>query len=312
MTRPPDELNGVSPTADEAPKRSAGTPPVAGSLPRPASTVVLVRPAAGRKHPYEVFLVKRSPKSEFVGGVYVFPGGAVDPTDVELEPFCEDLDDEKASAILGTGRGGIAWYVAAARELFEEAGILLSRNWGSKLEASESLPPSSKLASRVSSLREALNRRQVSFREVLESLGVRLTLSELHWIAHWITPVGQPRRYDTRFFLCRVPEGQAASHEGVETTDSIWIAPALALKMSARGELPLIFPTVKNLEAIASFGTLDALVAWAASRKPQRVQPVIVSRGGEVTVVVPGDRDTTGDTGPPWSERTSADIRGEP
>jgi 8-oxo-dGTP pyrophosphatase MutT (NUDIX family) len=259
---------------------------------RPAATVMLVREtpsSAQNAEPYEIFMVRRSPRSEFVAGVYVFPGGAVEPSDAELERYCLDFDDAEASKRVGVESGGLAWMVAAARELFEEAGILLGRHRDGTPFDPRQEPG---LAEQLSALRLQLARHETDFPSVLEATDLILDLRGLYWVAHWVTPKGQPRRYDTRFFLCELPSSQQPSHEGMELTDSIWIAPKRALELARRGEFPMIFPTIKNLEAIADFPDIGALMAWASTYRPSRVEPEVRIDSTGVSLSIPGREGT--------------------
>jgi len=264
---------------------------------RPASTVVMLRkarvpPSPGpletdaRDEPFEVFMVRRSFRSEFVGGAYVFPGGAVDSSDSDLSAFFLGLSDEDASARLALDHGGLRWYAAAARELFEEAGVLLAAHANSA-----PIDPSSDpgLASQLVEWRRRLNAKEATFADVLEALGVFLDINQLHFFSHWVTPPGQPRRYDTRFFLCEMPAAQKPLHDGVETTDSLWITPRDALQAATEGRMTIIFPTLKNLELLASRGGIKQTIAWAKQHTPRVVKPRVAMEEGFVRILIPGD-----------------------
>ncbi len=273
---------------------------------RPASTVVMVRASCDEpsgsdaadatpseaeavtaaSSRFEVFMVRRNPRSEFVGGAFVFPGGAVDPADSEVDHLVCDLDDATASRLLGLRHGGLAWLVAAARELFEEAGILLAVD-GSGAPIDPEADPA--FAARMTRCRAKLNARETTFRSILESLGVRLALADLHFFSHWVTPPGQPRRYDTRFFLCRKPPAQDPAHEGEEATDSVWISPQAAMAAAARGTMTIIFPTLKNLERLASFDSIDELLQWARDTRPEVTRPRVSLKEGSLRILLPGE-----------------------
>ncbi len=273
---------------------------------RPASTVVMVRPTsdapsgsdapdaapseagagASASSSFEVFMVRRNPRSEFVGGAFVFPGGAVDPADSEVEHLVSDLDDAAASQMLGLSQGGLAWLVAAARELFEEAGILLAVDDSGTPIDPEADPA---FAARMTRCRAELNARGTTFPSILESLGVKLALRDLHFFSHWVTPPGQPRRYDTRFFVCRKPPAQDPAHEGEEATDSVWISPEAAIAAAARGAMTIIFPTLKNLERLASFDSIDDLLRWARDARPEATRPRVSLKDGTLRILLPGE-----------------------
>ncbi|MGH9003569.1 MAG: NUDIX hydrolase, partial [Acidimicrobiia bacterium] len=147
-----------------------------------------------------------------------------------------------------------------ARECFEEAGVLLARrrSSGAALEVS----------SEVDALRFARHRRDLlagrrPLAEILDAEGLALDLGGVAYVSHWITPPGPPRRFDTRFFVAPMPGGQSASHDTSETVDSVWTTPAAALERRAAGEIHLVFPTIKNLEALARHGATAGLLAAA-------------------------------------------------
>ena len=120
--------------------------------------------------------------------------------------------------------------------------------------------------------------------------GLRLDLRRLEYIAHWVTPVGPPRRYDTRFFVAVAPEAQTAAHDDAETVADQWIRPSDALERHRRGELELILPTIRNLESIAGFSRADDVLEHARSlREIPRIEPRIISRDGGIDILLPGD-----------------------
>ena len=236
---------------------------------RPAATVMLVRDGAGVT-PLEVLMVRRSLESDFVGGAYVFPGGGLDPSDGPgAEPFCTGVDDRAASALLGLDHGGLAYWVAALRECFEEAGILLAyRADGSLLSLGD---PDEAL--RFVEYRRALNAGELSLFELCERESLTLACDLVFYFAHWITPPGAPRRYDTRFFVAPAPPEQDPLHDAAEIIASMWIAPADALARYEAKEIEMVLPTLRNLRAIGQFPNCAALLD--------------VSRQGIVTTVAP-------------------------
>lgn len=260
---------------------------------RDAATVIVVRDAlpgtpGGRDDggsSLEVLLLRRNLRAEFAGGVYVFPGGAVEDADREdaARRRCVGLGEEAADHLLGVAEGGLAFYVAAIRECFEEAGVLFARR-GESREAA--FPGAAELASARARLAEGHG----SFVEWCRANGWWLAADELRYFSHWITPVGAPRRYDTRFFVARLPPGQEASHDAGETVDALWVGPGEALRRHRAGDLDLVFPTVKHLEALESFRSSSEL--WEAAGTagtPPTVQPRL-ARGAEgLRVLLPGD-----------------------
>jgi recombination protein RecT len=220
--------------------------------PRPAATVMLVRDRVDGG--IEVYLARRSGRSAFVPDVYVFPGGGLDAEDAS----------PRAIARLDRLDGAVppAFAVAAIRELFEEAGILLARE-------ADGGPPE---AAALEAARESLTA-GAPFADVVETAGWTLLASSLAYYSNWITPPGLARRFDARFFAARVPEGQTAAVDAVEMHDGLWLDPADAVARSERGELALIFPTRKHIERLATFGSVDALLAHARGRHPFPVTP---------------------------------------
>lgn len=199
------------------------------TVPRDAATIMLVRDGDDG---VEVFMLRRNLSSVGWGGLYLFPGGAVDDADrhADLEKVCRGRTDAQASAILGVKEGGLAFWVAAVRECWEEAGVLL---------VDGALPDER--------YREAVDRGERHFSDVLIELGLMITADAIDYVSHWITPVGPPRRYDTRFFVAEAPAGQVARHDDREAIAHLWIRPAEALERQQAGELEMLPPTIANL-----------------------------------------------------------------
>jgi 8-oxo-dGTP pyrophosphatase MutT (NUDIX family) len=268
---------------------SSPDPVPAASVPvRPAATVMLVRDGdAG----LEVFMLQRTLSAAFARGQYVFPGGKVDHEDhgADFEPICDGLDDVTASARLGLPSGGLAWLVAAIRECFEEAGILLARPTGSDRVVAFDDPD---VAARFNTARHEIHDGTRSLADLCESEGMQLLTDRIHLVDHWVTPVGERRRFDTRFFLAAAPEAQEPLHDDKETIASRWVRPADALDLWRVGELQMFPPTVASLEFLLPHGTVAAAVAAAAA---VGVPPVVVPRivvdddGRVVGVRRPGD-----------------------
>lgn len=249
---------------------------------------MVVRDGPDRDAPLEVLMLRRSLRADFVGGAHVFPGGAVDPGDGDrvMRRFCRGLSDEAASAILRVTSGGLAFWVAAVRECFEEAGLLLA--CGPDGMPVTFVDPG--VAERFARHRRALNSRTRSFLEVCESEGLRLSVDSLHYFAHWITPEGSARRYDTRFFVAAAPEGQTPAHDAAETISDVWVRPHDALTRHRSGEMELILPTIRNLQAIGRFATAGELLAAAAAPgEIPTVLPRVVTDMSGVQLLLPGD-----------------------
>ncbi len=249
---------------------------------RPAATVLLVRDA--EPSGVEVFVLRRTASAAFGAGMYVFPGGRVDDVDhaVELEPYCDGLDDARASARLGVDHGGLAYWVAAVRECFEEAGVLLARRRdGSALAVSEAD-------------RTAVHRGELSMEELCRRDSLVLDLAAIRYVAHWVTPFGEsPRRFDTRFFLAAAPPGQEGIHDDAELVHSMWVRPADAVAQADAGDLVMMPPTIANLRFVADCADAASALAKADGiGSPPRIQPKLLpTPDGARLVSLPGDPD---------------------
>jgi 8-oxo-dGTP pyrophosphatase MutT (NUDIX family) len=226
---------------------------------RDGATVMLVRDGSHADRPLEVFMLRRHPRTAF-GSVHVFPGGVVDATDraPDLDTVCPDLTDGAASARLGMEAGGRAYWIAAIRESFEEAGVLLARGVDGEPVRFDG---HADVQARFDDHRRAVHSGERSLLEVLQAERLVLTVDCVHYFAHWITPEGEPKRFDTRFFLARAPEGQAYAHDDAELIGSEWVRPGDALERHRTGDFPLIGPTSVCLRDIGRFSTCDELLA---------------------------------------------------
>ncbi len=251
---------------------------------RNAATVMLVRDATDGQSGVEVFMLRRTGRASFAAGMYVFPGGRVDDVDHadEIEPFCRGLADDGASRQLGIESGGLAYWVASIRECFEEAGILLAvRRNGSALALGDDD-------------RHAVHDGTLSMVDLCKRDDLILDLSTTQYVDHWLTPIGEARRFDTRFFVTEAPAGQDGLHDDKETVESTWIRPAEALKMQADGDLMMMPPTIKNLNWLDGFETAAAAVdAGEAIIDPIKVLPKarVDEAGKMVGVAMPWDAD---------------------
>jgi 8-oxo-dGTP pyrophosphatase MutT (NUDIX family) len=254
---------------------------------RDAATVMLLRddPDGGG---IEVCMLQRNLASEFVAGAYVFPGGSVDPDDrgPAAEAICDGLTGARASQLLGVDRGGLGFWVAALRECFEEAGVLLARDrHGETLDFG---PPD--VAARFEAHRRRLNAGEVALLDVCREEGIRLDVSDVHFVSHWVTPELAPKRYDTRFFVAAAPPGQVARHDEGETIDTLWVRPGDALARGEIGEVELLPPTLANLRSLVTHPTTESALAWARTvTDVVTVLPIVLVEDGEVLVLRPGD-----------------------
>lgn len=213
----------------------------------------------------QVFMLRRNLRSVFAAGAYVFPGGAVDP---------DDGDDALTGREVSGADTGIParFRVAAIRESFEEAGVLLAR------DATTGTPVD---VASLTAAREALHRGGRSFTETVSDLGVVLDTASLWPIGRFITPLGAPRRFDTWFFVAPAPDGHAYRHDDGETVASLWIPPEAALERSRHGEFELIEPTRCTLQLIARYPRVAPLfdAIRAAWREPSPLEERYRDRG---------------------------------
>ena len=266
----------------------------AGVVPRPAATVALVRDAPGG---LEVLLLQRSFRAGFMPGVHVFPGGVLDKGDAsaELHAMCCGPDDPEASRALGIARDGLAYWIAAIREAFEEVGILLAYE-----ARGEVVSLTGDAAERYRAYRRDLEQGRSALSDIARAEGIRLATDRLVYFSHWITPVGAPRRYDTRFFLAMTPPQQDAEHDNREAIAHAWMRPKEALERYERKEIKLRTPTLKTLERFAGFSSVDAL---AADLRSQGEIPALLPRvGKDGRNLLPGD--------PGYEEAGAAGARG--
>jgi 8-oxo-dGTP pyrophosphatase MutT (NUDIX family) len=256
---------------------------------KPAATVLLVRDAdAGG---VEVFMLRRTFNAAFASGMFVFPGGKVDDVDGvdEIAELCDGLTDAHASALLGIANGGLAYWVACIRECFEEAGVLLARHetTGDVVRFDDEAT-----AQRFEVERENIHDGSVALLDLCKREGLRLTTDDIHYVSHWITPMGEKRRFDTRFFIARAPQAQEPLHDDGETIESFWISPQEAIERAHERDLMLMPPTKANIEFLLPFKTADEVLAAAAQvGMPQTILPKlkIDSDGRVVGIAMPGD-----------------------
>lgn len=242
---------------------------------RPASTIILVRE---HQRELQVYLLRRSTGSGFFPGNYVFPGGTLDPDDYQGEFWLPqiDLSAQALDRKFGPGldlEGIIAYGVAAIRETFEEAGVFLARK---KVGSTESLSRCGRLRSQ-GALKGSWFRKWVSEEDWV------LSFSSLFPWSHWITPEAMPKRFDTRFFVACMPEGQECIPDNQETVHGIWINPRKGLLRNMEGEIPLSPPTVITLHDLLEFERLADLQQTLPARTwgdPLRPFFIKLEKGG--------------------------------
>jgi 8-oxo-dGTP pyrophosphatase MutT (NUDIX family) len=235
--------------------------------PRPASTILLLRESSAldARQGIEVFMMVRHYQIDFNSGALVFPGGSVDKDDHEIiaNPSLYSGGD-------GLDAAELSFRIAAIRETFEESGILLARSKGSHSLVDARRAREIEAASRV-----ALCESKTTFAKILTDNAIVLALDELVPYAHWITPEGMPKRFDTWFFLAAAPPEQVGAHDGKESTDSIWISPREALQGGESGRFKLPFPTTRNLIKLGKQSSVAAALDDSRGRKIVTVMPIM-------------------------------------
>lgn len=260
---------------------------------RDAATVILLRDRSGG--PYEVFLMRRHANQAFMGGAYVFPGGRLDDADrdpglaactgrfsaKEAQRLLQEPDLPEAAAL--------GLFLAAIRETFEEAGVLLARDIAGRLV--DLADPET--AGRFAAYRLELHEGRITMMDLVRRESLSYAPDLLIPYSHWITPEFEPRRFDTRFFLARLPEGQVALHDRMELTESCWMTPAFALAEHTAGRIVLMPPTLKTIEEILAFSGTEPLFAAARSQRLFTIFPEAFRTADLFGVLLPHDAEYT-------------------
>jgi glyoxylase-like metal-dependent hydrolase (beta-lactamase superfamily II)/8-oxo-dGTP pyrophosphatase MutT (NUDIX family) len=239
-------------------------PPV--PAPRPAATLVVVREATQGPPGLEVLLLRRAQRGDPNSGAWVFPGGLVDAADRLAAAHSTGLSAQAANALLGVSANALEYFVCAIRECFEECGLLF---------ADGRLPDEGT----ARQWRRQVHRGERAWADLCAQAGWTLRLDRLAYLSHWLTPPGQPKRFDTRFFLALAPEGQVAAHDALETVEHVWLRPSDALTRGAA--FKLMTPTRVTLEHLGRFPTAAALMEWARAPRPVALVMPRVGQGPE-------------------------------
>jgi 8-oxo-dGTP pyrophosphatase MutT (NUDIX family) len=248
------------------------------SPPRPATTVLLLRPSkkGDAGSPLEVFMVVRHHAIDSFSGALVFPGGKLEDSDgdAKLRVRCGGADRISAEEL--------KFRVAGIREAFEECGVLLARKPGQR-----SVIAAADLKAIEQKWRAKLTKDEASIVDLVEAEDLELATDLMTPFAHWITPTFVPKRFDTWFYLAEAPEDQVALHDGSESTDSVWIGAQQAIDEAAAGKRTLVHATTKNLELLAEGKTVTGALAQASERKIVTVQPWVEQRDGKRFLHIP-------------------------
>ncbi len=257
--------------------------------PRFASTVMLLRDTLPHGAGIEVFMVRRVVQSEFMPDVYVFPGGSVIPDDRSLEenaslcaPVAPSIADPEGRTTLGKGLRA-----AAIRELFEEANVLLTYRDKHILAIGEDI------VTRFETYRLALNERRGLLSTIVQTEQLVLATDALAYFAHWITPEGMPKRFDTHFFLATAPSQQEALYDQLETSEGFWFQPTEVIERFQRGEIPVAFPTFQQIKDLSVFKSVGEALEATRTRYVPTHTPVLTEKEGKSFIHLPKDPDTT-------------------
>ena len=237
---------------------------------RPAATIIVVREADTS---FEVFMLRRNANASFASGMYVFPGGRVDSDDHlhKYDEFRIGPSDEQSPQVAALGYEWRGFWIAAIRETFEEAGLFLGYDDDGIVSLADPA-----IRARFEAYRAPLHSGELSLLEICERERVQLAVDQVHFFNRVVTPLGRPRRFDTRFFIAAAPEAQRGRHDAKETVHSVWITPQEALEREARQEFGLMNVTRTQLETLANYATKDALIDMARSQQEFSVRrPVL-------------------------------------
>ena len=256
---------------------------------RDAATLLLLRQGACGP---EVLMVKRHPGNAFVPDCYVFPGGAVDSSVARAAAAgqCRGLDGRTAHSLLPdlpSPEAALASWIAAVRETFEETGLLLACDKENRMVEMAGDAAKSLWAGHRRSLRNQTD----SFQNLLAKENLYPACGVLRYLSRWITPLGLPIRYDVRFFVAPAPMEQEASHDRRELTEHVWIQPRHALNRCSQGTFDMVLPTIRTLQEIACFATVEEVLARAEHRRVTPVLTKIRIRGGAYVEVMPDEEN---------------------
>ncbi|MBM3568518.1 MAG: NUDIX hydrolase [Alphaproteobacteria bacterium] len=243
--------------------------------PRPAATVLPLRDGPGG---LEVFMLVRAREIDFASGAWVFPGGRVDGADTA------EAARTRATGAEGLSPEELGYAVAAAREAFEECGILLARPAGESR-----LVEGGRAAALFAKWRGPLVERKAGIGEVLAAENLVLALDRLVTFAHWLTPPIRAKRFDTRFFLMRAPEDHVARHDGHESIDSAWVDAAKAVSEGDAGARKLVFATRQNLDRLSRSASVESAFAAARAQKLVPICPEVVQGKDGPALRIPAD-----------------------
>lgn len=227
---------------------------------RPAATIIIVRDA---QESYEIFMLKRTSKASFASGMFVFPGGRVDSDDHlhKYDRYRRGPSDDQMQQVNALGYEWRGFWIAAIRETFEEAGLLLAYKNGELISFADD-----SVHDHYDAYRTPLHKGEISLLDICEREALELAVDHVHFYNRFVTPLGRPRRFDTRFFIASAPENQRGKHDEKETVDSIWVTPQEALARNEAGEFDLMNVTRMQLQWLGEHADKHAVLDMAARR----------------------------------------------
>lgn len=244
---------------------------------------------------FVVFLLKRHEQNIFMGGNFVYPGGRLDKGDADEEiiPLSRGISVDQARQIISETNpesASLAYWIAGIRELFEEAGILLAYSKNGQLLSIDS----DNMRQRFASHRQALQKGEKTLLQIIKEEELTLALDKCFYYAHWITPEARNVRFDTRFFIARNVSGQEASPDAQETTEGIWLTPAEALEKNLKGSVALSPPTLKTLEDLSRFNTIEDVLSSLPGLEKPMILPILLNPMKDEVLIFPWDPEYEG------------------
>ena len=240
---------------------------------KPAATVIIVREANSS---FEIFMLKRTTSASFASGMFVFPGGKVDHDDHlhKYDVHRVGPNEKQSYQVASLGYEWRGFWIAAIRETFEESGLLLAYDEQGEIISFED----KKMSEKFSSYRQPLHDVEMTLLDICRLESISLAVDQVHFYNRFVTPMGRPRRFDTRFFIAAAPEAQRGVHDDQETVDSTWISPVDALKRNDAKEFDLMRVTRMQLEWLSKYPSKQDLLEFATRQKDFLIRrPAVVS-----------------------------------
>ena len=260
--------------------------------PKDAATVIFLRQSPNSEAgPFEVLMVLRHPRSKFVPGSYVFPGGCLDHEDYlpDMEHLCSGVDLKKARTILhdmSSPEKALGAWVAGIRESFEEVGLLLAYHRDKTPVSFDS----EGVLDRFRSYRKKLQTGEISLITILRNEGLALAADRLYYFSHWITPELLPLRYDVRFFVAEMPLHQEAIHDGIELMRHVWMTPQNIFDEYSRQNFNMVVPTLVTIKELSRYKTIQEVITSTENKEINAILTVMIEEDGRIVEYMPDGR----------------------